>query len=84
MTATATGQAEKISLFFTEGSSDKVYHAQLEPKNDGFVVNFQYGRRGATLQAGTKTADPLPYDKAKKIYDKLVAEKKGKGYTEDL
>lgn len=73
---------ESASLYFREGSSDKVYHAQLEPAGGGFVVNFQYGRRGSTLQSGTKTATPLPLDKAQKVYDKLVAEKKGKGYTE--
>jgi bifunctional non-homologous end joining protein LigD len=73
---------ESVSLYFREGSSDKVYHAQLEPKDSGFVVNFQYGRRGSTLTPGTKTQTPVEYDKAKKIFDKLVAEKKGRGYTE--
>ena len=73
---------EQISLYYTDGNSDKVYHTQLKPQDDGFIVTFQYGRRGSTLQAGTKTATPVTYDKAKKIYDKLVAEKKGKGYTE--
>jgi bifunctional non-homologous end joining protein LigD len=72
---------EEISLYYTDGSSNKEYHAQLLVKDDGYVVNFQYGRRGAALQAGTKTAAPLPYEKAKKTYDKLVAEKMGKGYT---
>lgn len=72
---------ESISLFFSEGSSDKEYHAQIVPQGDGFVVNFQYGRRGSSLQSGTKTAVPVPYDKAKKVYDKLVQEKTSKGYT---
>ncbi len=40
---------------FREGSSDKVYQA-LEPMGAGFVVNFAFGRRGSTLQTGTKTA----------------------------
>ena len=73
---------KQISLFFKSGSSDKEYHAQLEPKGSGFVVNFQYGRRGSTLTAGTKTPSPLPQDKAEAIYDKLVQEKMAKGYTE--
>jgi bifunctional non-homologous end joining protein LigD len=72
---------EEVSLYFKDGSSDKEYHAQLEAKDSGFVVNFQYGRRGAALQSGTKTAQPLEFAKAKKVYDKLVAEKTGKGYT---
>ena len=74
--------SKKISLFFKEGTSDKEYHAQLEPKGSGFVVNFQYGRRGRALTAGTKTPNPLPQDKAEKIYDKLVQEKMAKGYTD--
>lgn len=73
---------EKVSLYFCDnGSSNKEYHAQLISEEGGFKVNFQYGRRGGPLQSGTKTASPLPYDKAKKVYDKLVAEKTGKGYT---
>lgn len=79
-------QNENISLYFTDSRSDKEYHAQLvkageENGGDLYQVNFQNGRRGGPLQSGTKTASPLPYDKAKKIYDKLVAEKIGKGYT---
>jgi bifunctional non-homologous end joining protein LigD len=74
---------EKINLFYTEGRSDKVYQVQLDSTDDGYVVNFQFGRRNNTLQSGTKTAAPVPYEKAKNIYDRLVAEKKGRGYTED-
>ena len=44
-------------------------------------MNFAFGRRGSTLQTGTKTSEPVAYDKAKKIYDKIVAEKMAKGYT---
>lgn len=72
---------KRCSLYFTEGASDKEYHAQLYSKEGGFVVDFQYGRRGSALQSGTKTTGPLPYDKALKIYSKLVSEKMGKGYT---
>src|ERR1022692_190575 len=74
---------EKISLYYNEGRSDKVYRVQMEQKEGGFVVTFQFGRRGSTLQSGTKTSSPVPYEKAKNIYDRLVAEKKGKGYTQD-
>ncbi len=73
---------ETISLYYKEGSSDKVYHVQLEAADGGFVVNFQYGRRGSALQTGTKTTSPLPLEGARKVYGKLVAEKKAKGYTE--
>jgi bifunctional non-homologous end joining protein LigD len=76
-----TEQAESITLYFREGSSDKVYQAAIEPSGTGFVVNFAYGRRGGTLQTGAKTASPVSYDQAKKVYDKLVKEKTTKGYT---
>lgn len=74
-------EALSTTLFFTEGSSDKVYSAQLEAKSDGWIVNFQYGRRGSSLTAGSKTPEPVAYEKARKIYEKLLAEKASKGYT---
>lgn len=72
---------ENITLYFTSGSSDKIYTASLEEvDNDQFLVNFAYGRRGSTLTTGTKTKTPVDYDKAKKAYDKLVKSKTSKGY----
>jgi bifunctional non-homologous end joining protein LigD len=72
---------EQITLYYREGSSDKVYQASITPKDGGHVVEFAYGRRGATLQTGTKTQAPVPYDQARKIYDRLISEKTAKGYT---
>ncbi len=77
-----TQPTKGTALYCREGRSDKVYQVQLEPQAGGFVVNFQFGRRGSTLQTGTKTSNPVPYDNARKIYDRLVAEKMGKGYIE--
>jgi len=74
--------AERVALYYREGSSDKVYQATIEPAGSQFVVNFAYGRRGTTLTTGTKTSSPVDYAAAKKIYTKLVGEKKAKGYTE--
>ena len=74
--------SERVSLYYREGSSDKVYQAAIEPADGSFVVTFAYGRRGATLTTGTKTSSPVDLDTAKKIYTKLVSEKKAKGYTE--
>lgn len=35
--------AKSVSLYFKSGSSDKVYHAQIEAAGDGgFVVNYAY------------------------------------------
>lgn len=75
-------QPQSITLNFIEGSSAKTYQCQLEPAGDLWVVNFQYGRIGASLSAGTKTATPIGYEAARKVYDKLVGEKRAKGYTE--
>ena len=74
--------SERVFLYYREGSSDKEYQAAIEPVANQFVVNFAYGRRGATLTTGTKTSSPVDYEAAKKIYTKLVNEKKAKGYTE--
>src|SRR4051794_37450848 len=70
-----------IALVFREGKSDKVYEVDLaEVGPDRFVVNFRYGRRGAKLQSGSKTAVPVARDRAESIYDDLVREKVSKGY----
>ena len=74
-------KTENITLYFRQGSSDKVYKAALEEKDGKYLVNFAYGRRGSTLKTGTKTQEPVEYEKAKKIYDKLVSGKSSKGYV---
>jgi len=72
---------EQITLYFRQGSSDKVYQASIEQQDGGYVVNFAFGRRGTTLQTGAKTQSPVSYEEAKGIFDKLVNEKIAKGYT---
>ncbi|MEY3898780.1 MAG: hypothetical protein RLZZ214_4302, partial [Verrucomicrobiota bacterium] len=52
------------SLHFREGNSDKVYHAAVEPKGDGYIVTFAYGRRGNTLNTGIKNDTPVPLETA--------------------
>ncbi len=68
-------------LFYRDGSSDKEYHAAINPVDGGYTVTFAFGRRGSALTAGTKTTSPVPLEKARLIYDKLLAEKTAKGYT---
>ncbi len=75
-------KSENITLYFKQGKSDKIYKASMEEvAGDGFIVNFAYGRRGSTLKTGTKTKTPVDYDKAQKIYNKLVKSKTSKGYA---
>ena len=73
---------KNITLYCTEGSSDKEYQASIEETNGGFLVNFAYGRRGSALKTGTKTNAPVSFEKAQKVYDSLVKSKTAKGYTE--
>lgn len=72
---------EQASLWFREGTSDKVYEVDLvEVATSQHVVNFRFGRRGSALKDGTKTATPVALAKAKLVFDKLVAEKVAGGY----
>ncbi len=75
---------QSIFLSYCEGTSDKVYQVTIEPHEGGYVVNFAFGRRGTTLQTGTKTQAPVDLPVAQKMYDKLVKEKTAKGYTTDV
>ena len=73
----------KTTLYFRDTKSDKVYSGWLKPfGNDLYDVSIEYGRRGGTLATGIKTPDSLPLADAQKVFDRLIAEKKSKGYTE--
>jgi bifunctional non-homologous end joining protein LigD len=72
-------QTERAELYFRQGSSDKVYHLQLEKENDQWSVHAQWGRRGSSLQSDVK-ATGVPYEEAKRVYDRILREKMGKGY----
>ncbi len=72
---------ETITLYFKQGSSDKIYQTAIEPKDGKYIVTFAYGRRGTTLNTGTKTQTPVDYATANGIYQKLIKEKVSKGYT---
>jgi bifunctional non-homologous end joining protein LigD len=67
---------ERVTLYHRKGSSDKIYQTAIEPAGNLFVVNYAHGRRGATLNTGTKTNVPVDYESAKRIFDQVVKEKK--------
>ena len=75
-------QTQRTTLYYKEGSSDKVYQAATEPDGDLFLVTIAFGRRGSTLSTGTKTPEPVDLDTATRIFTKLIHEKKAKGYSE--
>ncbi len=78
-----TTEPKQTTLYYREGSSDKVYTVSLEQNGspDHFLVRFAFGRRGSTLQTGTKTPAPVDYDTALKTFNQLVASKVAKGYS---
>jgi hypothetical protein len=67
-------QTENVELYFRQGSSDKVYHLQLENGEGRWSVRAQFGRRGSTLQSDAKASD-VPYEEAKRVYDRILREK---------
>jgi len=71
---------QSASLHYREGNSDKEYHAAVEPRGEGYIVTFAYGRRGNTLTTGSKTTHPVTLDEAIRAFDKLVRSKLAKGY----
>lgn len=74
---------QSISLFYREGSSDKVYRASIVEVEGGYMVNFAYGKRGNVNNYGSKTPGPSTLPKCEQVYNKLISEKKAKGYVED-
>jgi len=70
---------ETIELYFQQGSSDKVYHLQLESVEQQWSVHAQWGRRGSALQSDAKVSS-VAYEEAKRVYDRIIREKTGKGY----
>ncbi|MBI4851294.1 MAG: WGR domain-containing protein [Acidobacteria bacterium] len=75
----------QTTLYYREGSSDKVYEVDLCEVSPGrYLVNFRYGRRGSTLKEGTKTTSAVPLTQAQRLFSELVNEKVKKGYSETI
>lgn len=74
---------KQTTLHYQDDRSDKIYEVDLlSAGDDGYIVNFRYGRRGANLKEGTKTTKPVPLPEAEKLFDKLVKDKTKKGYQD--
>ncbi len=70
-------------LVYVEGRSEKVYEVDLCDVGGGrHVVNFRYGKRGAVLRDGSKTAAPVAQAEAERIFAKLVDSKIEQGYVD--
>lgn len=71
---------ESVHLVCQMGGSDKVYDIQLTQSESGWAVHAQNGPRGGTLTAQKAKIENATYVQAKKVFDKLVADKlKGHG-----
>jgi bifunctional non-homologous end joining protein LigD len=72
---------KSITLYLTEGSSDKFYAMELLKQEGGWIVNGANGRRGTAPKLRSKTG-VVSAEKAKSEWDKLWKDKVGKkGYT---
>jgi bifunctional non-homologous end joining protein LigD len=77
-------EPKRIMLFYTAGSSDKVYALWLERSSGGWKVKYGYGRRGRSLRVQDKTEQALPYAEAERIYTEMVNAQLKQGYTTDV
>jgi hypothetical protein len=76
-----------VSLYCTEGSSDKEYHMRIVATEamfgeDRFQVEVRYGRRGKQLIQSKKTSHPVTRLRARQVYEKVRHDKLQKGYRE--
>lgn len=69
----------KTSLWFCEGTSDKVYHVTLTLTDGVYTLSAQWGRRGKTLQSQVKGNYTSDWQATRAFHD-LVASKTRKGY----
>jgi hypothetical protein len=83
---------QRRTLVYQAGSSAKVYEVdlcQVAPvgnaslKENRYVVNYRYGKRGGVLKEGSQTPSALPLAGAQSVFDKLVDSKIAKGYGEE-
>ena len=80
-----TTMNDSVDLIYVDdaSNSNKEYHLQLVQNSSGsYDVLAQWGRRGGTLQSGSKVIG-VPLEKAEKVFNKTKDEKLGKGYTPD-
>jgi hypothetical protein len=73
--------AERVTLYSPRGAANKVFHAQIVKRGDGFVVETASGPLGGELRSSTKTRKPVPRDRAQEIYSNLVLDKLASGYS---
>jgi len=72
---------KQTTLTLTTNGVEKIYEVDLCESAPGrFLVNFRHGRRGATMQEGTRTVTGVPQEQAQRLFDNLVNRKVREGY----
>ena len=70
---------KSCTMYFQQGTSDKVYKAEIIKDDEGWTVNGWNGRRGNTLLQQCK-GEGMSYNQAEVTYLDLVKSKLKKGY----
>jgi bifunctional non-homologous end joining protein LigD len=71
----------RIVLRMTTSGHYKEYRAQLLQEGGGWVCRCQYGKIGAVSSNADKCPRPSAYYVARDAFDKVVSEKRAKGYV---
>ena len=74
---------KEVTLYFTEGKSDKVYQVRLFESEAGFSVSYANAKRGMALNHKVKNQEPLTSESALKLFESTIAVKVKGGYTTD-
>lgn len=75
---------KSVTLYFTQGSSDKAYQVNLTETEGGYNVSCANAKRGQALNHKVKNKEPLTIEKAEKVFESTIKSKAKKGYTTDL
>lgn len=71
-----------VTLRFVQGSSDKQYTVTLQSNGAAYDVVASWGRTGSTVQTAVKNTSPLQLEEATAVAERLLNEKRRKGYTD--
>ncbi|MEO0604269.1 MAG: hypothetical protein AAF211_22730, partial [Myxococcota bacterium] len=74
---------EASRLVLRGETDERAYEIDLcEVGPDRFVVNFRYGPQGSVLREGSRTPVPVSESEARRVFERLVASRRGKGYVD--
>ena len=77
-------EVERTELEYREGNSDKVYIVALLQYDNGYQVEFQYGRRYNVGNRSVKPNHAVPFGVAKALYEETIHKKRKKGYVDKM